>query len=316
MDRKTNLEHFLIYYRDFAKKYPDFYMSRDYFYEQLRRYGIPNYDDSISYEGFFRYWKERYGNKPNINVREDKQQPEFLQFSNSHNKSNHIKMYLSIPSDMLQVTANIIFDYLANNNIGHQSKIANKDCSDVLILRLEDVNDVPKVLNFINNKQTLKRISRPINPFIMNNGILGITFDGSLSYNMTVALVLEKYFNERKSTNSLDYVSLEDFKNYVSSFYNDTFVNKSKISEFIGRKDIQDELSDFKKFSPNDNLLQEKMLINYMYVVSNISIALNTNDYNKLLDNYFKYNNDINNPDLIYEFSSLEHDSRNNKPLH
>ena len=50
MDRKTNLEHFLIYYRDFAKKYPDFYMSRDYFYEQLRRYGIPNYDDSISYE--------------------------------------------------------------------------------------------------------------------------------------------------------------------------------------------------------------------------------------------------------------------------
>ena len=313
MDRKTILEYFLRYYRDLAKNDPNFNMSSNYFYEELRRYGIPNYDDGLFYDSLFRYWQDRYRNIPNIKVYSAEQQPGFLQFANSHHKSNHLKMYLSLKPDKLQIATNLVFDYLAKNNIGHQSKAAIRDRSDVLVLRLENPNDVSRVLDFINNNKYLQEAFRPINPFIMNTGITGITFDGLLSYNMTASLLLEKYFNDRKNTGSLDAVSLEDFKTYISNFYNDTFVNKSKLNEFIQRNDIQKELLRLKQSRPYDNQIQEKTLINYMYVVDNINMSLHTNDYNYLLNNFVKYNNDINNQDLINSFSFSKYNSINNR---
>ena len=96
MDRKNNLEYFFRYYRDIAKTYPDFYMSSDYFYKELQKYGVTNYDNKAIYNYMFRYWQDRYQNIPNIDVYTSNQQPGFLQFANSHHKSNHLKMYLSL----------------------------------------------------------------------------------------------------------------------------------------------------------------------------------------------------------------------------
>ena len=304
MVREGYIDYFLKCYKEIAKEYPDFYMSSNYFYEELRRYGINNYNENLSYQSFFEYWEDRYKNVPNIKVYPDKRQPGFLQFANSHHKSNHLKIYLSLPAEKLQVGANLVFDYLARNNIGHQSKIAKKDRSDVVVLRLEDVNDTPRVLNFINNNKYLQESSRVINPFTMNNGIAGVTFDGLLSYNMTVALVLEKYFSERKNTNYLDSISLNDFKKYVSSFYNNTFVTKNKINEFMETTEVQKELLRLKQSRPYDNQVQEKALLNYKYVVSNIDMSLNSNNCNDLINNYIKYKNDIDNPYAINKFST------------
>ena len=304
MSRQEAANSFLLYFKEWIMNNPNVSISRNDIYDALKSYGIANYNDSITYNKLFESWEKRYENASNINVYASEQQKGFLQFSNSHYKPNHIKIYLSIPSQYLEQATNIIFDYLAQNDIGHQSKVAIRDRSDVIVLRLEDLNDVPRVLNFINSNSYLKQTSRLVNPFSMNCGITGMTYDGLLSYNMPVSLILENYFNEKRNSNSLNEISLNDFRKYVDTYYQDVFINKNKLNSFLNNEEVKNEITRIKRYKPYEKNIVEKVLINYMHVINNLNVSLNSNNYDILMNNFKRYQNDINDQNLINSFSS------------
>ena len=42
-----------------------------------------------------------------------------------------------------------------------------------------------------------------------------MTYDGTLSYNNTLSLLMNSYFNTKKNSNSLDKSTMEDFVNFI-----------------------------------------------------------------------------------------------------
>ena len=302
MNRQDNINKFLLYCKKLIMSNRSS-MSRYDFYDLFQRYGISNYDVAPAYGQIFSSWLDRYKETDNINVYVSEQQRGFLQFSNSHHKSNHLKIYLSISPQHLEKVGNIIFDYLAEHDLGHQSKVAKMDRSDVIVLRLEDLNDAPFVLNYINSNPYIKSVARAVNPFSMDCGVTGITYDGLLSYNMTVSLMLENYFNEKINSNTLNDVSVSDFKNFVNTYYQDVFVNRNKLNDFINQEEVKDEISRIKRSKPYENRVEEKILINYMHVINNLNTSLDSNNYSLLTNSFKKYKHDINDENLINSFS-------------
>ena len=278
-------------------------VPRQYFYDEITNYGLKNSGSKRYYE-FFEYWKQRFENYPNLKVYESENQRGFLQFNNSHGYSNHIKIYLSLSEQYLVQGVNMIFDYLAQNNIGHVSKVAQRDRSDVLVLRIEREEDVPQVLDFINSNSFLKENARPISPFTMRSDNVGITFDGYLSYNMTVAMILDNYFASRKESNNFNSICLDDLKNYINDYYYRTFIDNTNLKDFMELDEVKNEILRIKKFKPYENNINEKVLINYMHIFNAFKTSLNNNaNYNDLINDFREYNKDVYDNASIKKFS-------------
>lgn len=303
MNRFDEIERLLEKWKQSYQDIAGLAVPKLYFYNEITNYGLKN-NESKRYYALFEYWKQRFQNYPNIKVYESENQRGFLQFNNNHGYSNHIKIYLSLPEQYLGQGVNMIFDYLAQNNIGHLSKVAQKDRSDVIVLRIEREEDVSQVLNFINNNSFLKEKARPISPFTMRSGITGVTFDGYLSYNMTVAMILNNYFASRKESKSISLISLDDLEKYTNDYYYRTFIDKSNLKDFLEQDEVKNEILRIKKFKPYENNLEEKVLINYMHIFNTFKTSLNKNtNYNDLINDFRRYNTDVKDSTIIKSFS-------------
>ena len=82
----------------------------------------------------------------------------------------------------------------------------------------------------------------PANPFAYNRNGIALAIDGSLSYNCTVADMIDLYIDHRKKTNTLNQVNNQDFYYYIEKLYYSYFVSKSRngedyntISNYISR---------------------------------------------------------------------------------
>ena len=278
---------------------------RLYFYNEITNYGLNSNNNPKVYYELVEHWKQRFQNYPNLQVYESENQKGFLQFHNNHGYNNHIKIYLSLSEQDIGPGVDMIFDYLAQNNIGHLSKVAKKDRSDVIVLRIEREEDVPRVLNFINNNSYLKDKARSISPFTMQSGAAGITFDGYLSYNMTVALIIDNYFASRKESNSFNSICLDDFRRYIDEYSYRTFIDKTNLKNFSKQDEVKNEILRIKKFKPYDNNIEEKTLINYMHIFNAFKTSLNEYaNYNDLINDFRNYNKESQESLTINQFSN------------
>ena len=64
----------------------------------------------------------------------------------------------------------------------------------------------------------------------MKSGVVGIASDKKLSYNSTLAYLITKYFKE---TTNYDNASYNDFKRFSQKYFNDVFINQTKLEDFI-----------------------------------------------------------------------------------
>ena len=72
---------------------------------------------------------------------------------------------------------------MIDENIITQSKIAKEMRNDVLVVRVSTMEEAEKVSKFVNSLDYNSLVS--YNPYILNNGKVGMTYDGTLSYNKT-----------------------------------------------------------------------------------------------------------------------------------
>lgn len=166
-----------------------------------------------------------------------------------------------------------IFDYINQNNFATYSKVSDVVRSDSVVLRMVNIDEANKVINFINNDPYLSNKARKTNPFLMKSGVVGIASDKKLSYNSTLAYLITKYFKE---TTNYDNVSYNDFKRFSQKYFNDVFINQTKLEDFIYDEEF---LINKKRFNYDG-----EALANFYEVFRLINISLN--EYTNMKDFY------------------------------
>ena len=292
MDREAKINAFLYEFVRLYQNNPNLGIYSETFYAALCAYGtrIPFFGQvGIDFDiqnTFFEYWQKEFASNRNIIVYRTSAQRHFLQFQNGDERNyNHYKLYLNFPKPKMYYAVSKIFHYIANENIEHMSKVANTIRSDSVVLRINHQKDLIKVINFINNDPELRMSALPTNPFLPTEGVIGYGYDKMLSYNETLSMLLEQYFEEKRSSNSLAIVSTKDFQKYT--YY--IAYNMDKNPELL--KSLMENPKVLKTFGRlQGTSSEEEVLTNYKSVIELISLSLsnnlNINDYLKLIDKY------------------------------
>ena len=234
--------------------------------------------------------KNNFYNSTNLDVFVDNSQPRFLQFmSKNYEPSKCVKLNVSVPKENLVEVSTIIFNYIDSKNYPCFSKVSNIVTSNQIIIRLSNEDDVKDVINFINSNDLITSVSREPNPFLIKNGVVGITYDDVCNYNTIVSEVLYRYFSYLKENNLLEQASFDDFYSFLKKEYDDMFINCTRITD----------LNNSLYFSDKINIYEE-----YGFVINNFE-----QEYRLLLD---ICNGKIN-KNNFYDFYNNSKDEEKNK---
>ena len=172
MNNPVEINEFLKYYAKIYKQKPELPILRDTIYHGLMTYGLKEeekQDNSIKY--MFNKWIEHYKNT-NLIVYESELQKRFLQFhsSNGRNSEDYVKIYVTFAKEDIELCVMQIFDFIGQNKFETYSKVSDVIRSDAIVLRMANINDAKKVINFINTNLYLSSKARKTNPFLIKNG--------------------------------------------------------------------------------------------------------------------------------------------------
>lgn len=194
--------------------------------------------------------------------------------------SDYIKIYIPLDKNHIENGVKMIFDFLDKNHILHASKVFNRIRCDDVVVRLVNIDDCDKLLNFINNNIYIQEGLIKPNPFAFQKNGIAMVVDGDFSYTFVVSNLLMIYMNDRKKENKLDCVNVHDFYNYIYNLYISQFVNHSSNilkDAFIFSDDKYSD-DDYYNFSNNENYYREI-----------ISLIINSNNLNFSYFDFLKH---------------------------
>lgn len=166
---------------------------------------------------FFGHWISHFKNIKNICVFNDPTWKYFCQFVNGGgNPEKMIKLYIPLSFPYIKKGAEIIFEYLAKNNIKHTSKIGSHLRNDNIVIRVNSITDAKMIISFVKNNSYLQKGLLPVNPFTINQDGVGLALDGYRSFNDEVSKLLFAFFSERRYYKMTNTPTMNDFLNYVS----------------------------------------------------------------------------------------------------
>ncbi len=209
------MESFLEVIKEFALENPDKEITKNFIYSNLMEFNVKNNQGKCQYiKEIFESFKDRYKNIPNIDVFEVSDRP-FLWFKNGKMSGNEIKLYIPLDKDHIDIGAKMIFDFIVNANIEHQSKIAEIIRNDNLVIRVNSLEDAYKIIEFVSNNNYVKQGMLKVNPFIPNINGIGIAMDNSYSYNSTLCSIIRDFINKLRMENRMDMFTLENLNVYI-----------------------------------------------------------------------------------------------------
>ena len=301
--RYKRIDEFLKRWAKIAKSNPNIEFNtksmKNAIYNELIRLGVDEKDKSVnlrdtkspqkfscnhyySYivnpDSAFNNWLQHFDKNNNIDVFVSPNWSYFCQFVSKDKTASiakdHIKVYIPLDAKHIEEGAKQIFDFLSNNNIPHLSKIGKDIRFDDIVVRLVNKEDADKLINFVNNNKYIQNGLIEANPFAFNNNGIALACDGNLSYNDTIAGLIDMYIGQKKRENTLNTVSYKDFYSYLINVYQRQFIehNDNSISN---------------QFNINPNNKSE--LDNYNNVIRLIVNSQNpTFTYDKFISHYEK----------------------------
>lgn len=178
-----------------------------------------------------------------------------------------IKLYLPVDHSNIKEISTKVLEYIIEEGIHIQAKIANNMRSDVFVIRVLDKDKLDKLLNYINSLDYNSK-SKP-NPFALNVGRVSITKDGMMSYNTVLAEYITEYLKSEREE-----VTLENFKKFMHKQINkipSSNKNKYMIVDLI-IKNLENTLT-----------LEELLSYNQKLVVDNRVTQVSEEDRNNIL---------------------------------
>ncbi len=264
------------------------------FYTEFASFGIaPSHaeynSESNKIADYFKGWINDFSLIDNIRVYHDNRQERFLQFRNKGGRTDDdlavcYKLYLSFPKDVIYEAVEDIFTFMANNNMLHVSKVADKLRSDSVVLRVYRREDALKVINYINNNPKFTQHALPTNPLLPTNGIVGYAYDDNLSYNQMTCIFLKMYFQHKRREGTLQNASIQDFFIYMN---NASLMLNSKegLYQLLGDSDLRNEFNNLLFRLP-----MEKVVLNIQEVINlikdNIDPNYNFQDYMDTIESF------------------------------
>lgn len=178
-----------------------------------------------------------------------------------------IKLYLPVDRSNIKEISTKVLEYIIEEGIHIQAKIATNMRSDVFVIRVLDKDKLDKLLNYINSLDYNSK-SKP-NPFALNVGRVSTTKDGTMSYNMVLSEYITEYLKSEKEE-----VTLENFKKFMHKQINkipSSNKNKYMIVDLI-IKNLENTLT-----------LEELLSYNQKEVVDSRTTQVSEEDRNNIL---------------------------------
>ena len=326
MSRKEERDLFLRYIVGTYLKNPHNSISHSIIYNELSRFCVYNDEhyiiDNDSLVGVQVGLNNKFRNNKNVNTFSSKD-GYFWAIENRGNKSDNeyfadmyksIKVYVSVDLDNVYKVAESLFNFMINENIVMQCKIAKGMRNDALVCRVSGKEAAVKVRDYLNGLNYQSKF-KP-NPFALSCGKASFTMDGKLSYNSVLSKLMYQYFESRKSSKQLNSVNSDDFNTFIkmqiemfSGDYKKSFMDlygisdSEKLKDFIMicnllSKNIEDSLSLEELFKynqvkdidfPEQNLgysVQNEDKI--LYVINALTNYYSVGDVHKIIMNYIK----------------------------
>ena len=223
-------QSFLDMIKEFSISNPNKQIDEHFIYSMLMGVNIsPEQLPYYNIENKFKNWESRYMFNDEIHTFKAKGRP-FLWFANGEINGNEIKLYIPIDYNHIEEGANQLFDFMAANNIEHQSKIASIIRNDNLVVRVNTKEDAQKIVNFVNSNPYIQEGMIKVNPFLPNYNGIGITMDNSESFNMVLCRIINSFLTCLKNNNRLDLFTVDQLNKYI--------VNSISRIEDLDLKDI------------------------------------------------------------------------------
>ncbi len=270
MDRNKLMDDFLRGWAEIYRQNPSYPIHKNIIYKSLMEYGLTAEEQqNPDIRPLFTNW-ERHFQTSSLHVYEDSRQLGFLQFmSRGDLGRQHVKLYLSYPPDKIEYCVKKIFEFIAANNMITGSKVSERVRSDSVVLRMTNYDDAIKVMNFISNTPELVQYAKSTNPFMMKQGVVGVSYDDNLSFNSTLSFMLEKYFNDCRANNTLGRVNHTHFGEFVNNFINKTFNSSTGLQFFKVNSEVSPMLHRFSNVGEG--------LVNYEQVLRLIAMQTDGN---------------------------------------
>ena len=157
--KRKEMQEFLDFIYTITIQNPNVNINFGAIYNQLIFRGLsPNEKTEngvgINTRQFFDRWKERFASRRNVSAFcDEKNFEEWFQFVNGNvREGEFIKLYIPINTPHLYEGVNQLFDFIASENIEHESKVGEIARIDNVIVRLRkgDKTSAQKIIDFIN----------------------------------------------------------------------------------------------------------------------------------------------------------------------
>lgn len=318
MSSREERELFLEYIKKIYLQNPDFDVTFDTIYGELRAFNVQNgvqtRIDRDNLIGIQARLSNNFAKKikcfSNGYFFAIENRGQYVDDKTFYDKMNNsIKLYVSCDIKNLYNVTKSLFDYIIKENIITQSKIAKEMRNDVLVVRVSTPEEAIKIKNYVNSlkyKSTVKA-----NPFILNAGNVSMTWDGGMfSYNGILCKLLKNYFDKKRKKRELINVSGEDFSKFIRreifmcsqnpSYLLNEYQNGSDITNFVKVANIladnldgvltEDKLFEYQNINSNslanDGILVDDRKDKLLYVIYKLSNYYDINYVHKILVHY------------------------------
>ena len=261
-----------------------------------------------SIKDMFHEFQKRYEFNKGIKTLYLPSRSSFLWFENGKT-SNEIKLYIPLDYAHIKEGANQLFDFLASSGIHHQSKISSIIRNDDVVVRVNNLEDAERIVNYVNSNNYIKEGLMKTNPFLANFNGVGFAMDNNYSYNFTVCELISNFFNELKNKNRLDLFTINNLNEYIRStslnvtdpdlkdiclLIEKTTSHNFKFQDFINHASIKstDKYTTNRKRIIDPSIYLEEVIIkNSKYYPQNSKAAIL--NYMKGISNYFTRKDNI-----------------------
>ena len=215
--------------------------DKDFIYRELSFINIPN--NEMNY-----YSKSGYGKsvKPLFdNIADKCDQRESVVFPNGYwllmisknffkMNDKYIKLYLPVKYSNIVNTVSDMINFLDDEQIPHNSKLASEIRNDNFIIRLnfDDKDRVNDILEFVEDSNYERTSFNKVSPFLPSIDNVGIMIEDGYSYNSELARIILDYL-KTCAWNKSQSVSKEDLKEYIEYLNSNNFVDKYTYETFM-----------------------------------------------------------------------------------
>ena len=238
MVKKEKVDSFLKLLKAIAEQNPDYDFLSDNgisgIYRALRSLGIKSKDKGFNLrekgtskeegKSIFENLESLFINNKSVHIQSEKN---FCHFTSANIEMGEllteIKIYVPLDAEHIEEGAKQILQFLIDEKISHESKIASTIRFDDFVIRVVDPKEAEKVFSFIENNSYIQEGLIEANPFALHHDRVAVVSDGCASYNYILSMLIAHYITNRK--NNLEQVNCDDFYNYIQGEYNKEFID-------------------------------------------------------------------------------------------